>query len=304
MGPQGPIFFAMGSFLEYLEHEKRASRHTVEAYQRDLSDLKGFLSEVLGTDDLLSCDHRLLRRFIVDRLDQGYSARSVHRSLSSFRGFFRFQLKEGRIRKDPSEGLQAPRQSRDLPQFLDKRATEKLFEEGFFTDDLLGNRDRLMLELLYGTGIRRGELLALQAKDLDLENGRLKVRGKGKKERVLPLLSPLIETAERYLELKRAAGWGDPHLILTDKGKKAYPNFVHRKIDRYLGQVSTLEQRSPHVLRHSFATHLLDRGADLRAIKELLGHADLSATQIYTQSSIERLKKIHENAHPRGDEKK
>ncbi|MFB6258700.1 MAG: tyrosine-type recombinase/integrase [Flavobacteriales bacterium] len=291
----------MERFLAYLSNEKRASRHTLEAYQRDLSDLEHFLSEAYGGEKLLDCDHRALRRFIIDRLDQGYSPRSVNRCLSSFRAFYRFHLKEGDIEKDPMERVQPPRQGHAVPHFLDRKATEALFEEGLFTRDLIGMRDRVMIELLYATGIRRGELLALREDDLDLENGRMKVQGKGNKERVLPLLDPLLDSLREYLEQKRAAGWEDPHLILTDKGKKAYPKLVHRKLDHYIGMVSTLEQRSPHVLRHSFATHLLDRGADLRAIKELLGHADLSATQIYTHSSIERLKKIHENAHPRGE---
>ncbi len=291
----------MERFLEYLADEKRASEHTLEAYEHDLKDLQAFLAEAYGHEELLKCEHRALRRFVVDRLDQGYSPKTVNRRLSSFRSFFRFHLKEGDIRKDPMERVKPPRQSSELPRFLDKKATESLFEEGFFPDDLFGKRDRVMIELLYTTGIRRGELLDLREADLDLAGARLKVRGKGKKERVLPLLDPLPGTIKEYLSEKHAAGWNDPHLIVTDKGKKAYPNFVHRKLDRYLGQVSTLEQRSPHVLRHSFATHLLDMGADLRAIKELLGHADLSATQIYTHSSIERLKRIHEEAHPRGE---
>jgi integrase/recombinase XerC len=291
----------MERFLDHLAHEKRVSDHTLQAYRRDLSDLKAFLSEAYGEDDLLDCDHRKIRRYLVDRLDSGYSPRSLNRRLSGFRAFFRFHLKEGRIERDPTERVEAPRQGSELPHFLDKKATERLFEEGFFSDDLYGIRDRVMIELLYATGIRRGELLELREEDLDLKSSRMKVRGKGKKERVLPLLEPLKELLDRYIRAKRKTGWSDPHLVLTDKGKKAYPNFVHRKLDRYLGQVSTLERRSPHVLRHSFATHLLDRGADLRAIKELLGHADLSATQIYTHSSIERLKTIHRNAHPRGE---
>lgn len=291
----------MERFLDYLAHEKRASEHTIEAYRRDLKDLKKFLEEAYGKEELLHCDHRMLRRYIIDRLDNGYSPKSLNRRLSGYRSFFRFYLKEGWIEKDPTQRVEAPKQNSDLPYFLDHQATEELFEEGVFSHDLFGLRDRVMIELLYSTGIRRGELLELQEEDLDFTQGRMKVRGKGKKERVLPLLKPLKETLEEYLKAKRKAGWNSPYLILTDKGKKAYPKLVHRKLDRYLGQVSTLERRSPHVLRHSFATHLLDRGADLRAIKELLGHADLSATQIYTHSSIERLKKIHENAHPRGE---
>jgi integrase/recombinase XerC len=291
----------MERFLDHLAHEKRVSDHTLQAYRRDLSDLKAFLSEAYGEDDLLDCDHRAIRRYLVDRLDSGYSPRSLNRRLSGFRAFFRFHLREGRIERDPTERVEAPRQGSELPHFLDKKATERLFEKGFFSDDLYGMRDRVMIELLYATGIRRGELLELREEDLDLKSSRMKVRGKGKKERILPLLEPLKELLDRYIRAKQEKGWSDPHLVLTDKGKKAYPNFVHRKLDRYLGQVSTLERRSPHVLRHSFATHLLDRGADLRAIKELLGHADLSATQIYTHSSIDRLKTIHRNAHPRGE---
>ncbi len=291
----------MEQFLDHLSSEKRASPHTLEAYRQDLKDLKGFLAEAYGSEELLRCDHRMLRRFIVDRLDEGYSPRTVNRRLSSFRSFFRFHLREGNIQKDPMERVTPPRQGASLPHFLDQKATQALFQEGFFNGDLKGLRDRVMIELLYATGIRRAELLDLQEKDLDLEKGQLKVRGKGNKERILPLLEPIRDSLQEYLREKEKYGWVDPHLIVTDKGKKAYPNFVHRKLDHYLGQVSTLEQRSPHVLRHSFATHLLDRGADLRAIKELLGHADLSATQVYTHSSIERLKKIHEKSHPRGE---
>lgn len=291
----------MERFLEHLTHEKRASLHTLEAYRSDLSDLKAFLGEVHDEADLLACDHRIVRRFIVDRLDGGYSPRTVNRRLSSFRSFFRFHLREGDIQKDPMERVKPPRQSESLPHFLDQKATDALFQEGFFSRDPKGLRDRLLLELLYATGIRRSELLDLREEDVDLEKGQLKVKGKGNKERILPLLEPVRESIGEYLKEKEGQGWDDPHLIVTDKGKKAYPKFVQRKLDHYLGQVSTLERRSPHVLRHSFATHLLDRGADLRAIKELLGHADLSATQIYTHSSIERLKAIHNKAHPRGE---
>jgi integrase/recombinase XerC len=291
----------MQRFLEHLSSEKRASSHTLEAYERDLKDLQVFLQEAYGHQELLDCDHRALRRYVVDRIDEGLSPRTVNRRLSSFRSFFGFHLREGDIRKDPMERVRPPRQGSELPRFLDKKETEALFEEGLFSDDVHGKRDRVMIELLYATGIRRGELLALREEHLEFSRDRIKVLGKGNKERVLPLLGSLKASLQDYLEAKRAAGWTDPHLILTDKGKKAYPNLVNRKLDRYLGRVSTLEQRSPHVLRHSFATHLLDMGADLRAIKELLGHADLSATQIYTHSSIERLKRIHGSAHPRGE---
>lgn len=291
----------MERFLEHLANEKRASQHTLDAYRRDLRGLSDFLREIGESADPLQCDHRAIRRYVVDRMDAGYSPKSIQRQLSSFRSFFRFHQQEGNLTRDPMERVEMPRQASRLPRFVDPSSLKALFASDPFPDDVKGWRDRAMIELLYGTGIRRAELLSLADRDLDLERGHLKVKGKGNKERVLPLVEPLKRVLKEYLERKERTGWTDPHLILTDKGKKAYPKFVHRKLDHYLGRASTMEQRSPHVLRHSFATHLLDQGADLRAIKELLGHADLSATEVYTHSSIDRLKEVHGRSHPRGE---
>lgn len=291
----------MERFLRYLSDEKRVSAHTHDAYRRDLEDLTAFLQELGESPDPLQCDGDLIRRYMVDRMDRGYSPRSIERRLSSFRTFFKFHLQAGDIEKDPMQRIQAPKRGRSLPHFVDQGPMQRLFEGDCFSNDLSGWRDRTLIEILYSTGVRRSELIGLREDDIDLGRETIRIRGKGNKERILPLIPTLKSTLETYSERKKEAGWQDPHLILTDKGKKLHPKFVHRKVDHYLGLISTLEKRSPHVIRHSFATHLLDQGADLRAIKELLGHSDLSVTQIYTHSSVERLKKIHRQAHPRGD---
>ncbi|MFS0491069.1 tyrosine-type recombinase/integrase [Leadbetterella byssophila] len=277
-------------FLSHLQHERRLSPHTIKSYKLDLEQLHTFLNGIdpsqISTEDL--------RAWVVSLSEDGLENRSINRKLASARAFFTFLQRKKIISQNPADLIKSLKTPKPLPVFLEERNTQDLFEQLEFTEDFEGLRDKLLLELLYGTGIRLSELISIQVKDL--ENDRVKVLGKRSKYRIIPLHRTLQDLIKRYLELHPKT---DTHLLLTDKGEALYPVFVQRKVKHYLQQISTLTKTSPHVLRHTFATHLLNRGADLNAIKELLGHANLSATQIYTHNSIQKLKEVFQKAHPK-----
>jgi len=231
-------------------------------------------------------------------MEEGLNPVSINRKIASLRSYYGFLRRKKQIDSDPSKILSALKTRKKLPAFVEEKSMEMLFDTELFSDDFEGLRDRAILEILYGTGIRLTELVNLEIKDIDLFGRTIRVFGKRAKERMVPVSSALVEIVKKYLE-KRSASVNTPILILTDSGKPVYPVFVQRTVRRYLSAVTTLSQKSPHVLRHTYATHLLNRGADLNAIKELLGHANLAATQIYTHNSIEKLKKTHQQAHPK-----
>jgi integrase/recombinase XerC len=286
------------AFLEFLKFEKRSSVHTVKSYETDLDQFQKYLLFQYECKTPESATSPMLRSWVVSLMEEGLNPSSINRKIASLRAYYGFLRRKKHISNDPTKILSALKTRKKLPAFVEEKAMEMLFEADTFADDFAGIRDRVILELLYGSGIRLAELIGLEEKDLDLAGRTIRVFGKRAKERIVPLSTTLIVLLKKYLE-QRAPIEGVDALIITDSGKEAYPVFIQRTVKKYLSAVTTLSQKSPHVLRHTYATHLLNRGADLNAIKELLGHANLAATQIYTHNSIEKLKKTHQQAHPK-----
>ena len=289
------------SFLQFLQIEKRYSIHTVRSYLNDLNQFYLFLSSLGLPEDPLAVTSHDIRAWIVSMMDNDYSTTSVHRKISCLRVFYRYLRKEGIIKTDPLEKVVLPKRKKSLPVFIEEEALTNLLDNYSFGDGFAGIRNRTIIELLYLTGMRRSELIGLRDNDLDLIEGSLKVTGKRNKQRIIPLVKPFILRLEEYIKVRNDSvsiannGW----FFITDKGNKLYDKYVYNTVNSYLALVTTIEKKSPHILRHTFATHMLNRGADLNSIKELLGHANLSATQIYTHNTFEKLKKVYKQAHPR-----
>ncbi len=287
------------SYLRYLEYEKRYSRHTLTAYKTDLQQFATFLGAYETLPE--KADYRLIRLWVISLVEDGLHPQSVNRKIASLRSFYKFLLRKQAIDKDPTAPLQALKTPRNLPVFVQEKDLDRLFDHYEFSDDFAGLRDRLILELLYGTGMRRAELLGLTDEAIDKTRRQIKVLGKRNKERIIPVSAGLVELIGKYIQERNKTFGRLPHnkLIVTDKGAPAYPVLVYRTVVRYLGSVVSLDKKSPHILRHSYATHLLNNGADLNAVKDLLGHASLAATQVYTHNSLEKLKKVFKQAHPK-----
>jgi len=285
-------------FLESLQFEKRSSAHTITSYKTDLEQFRKYLLFQYEISEPETARSPMLRSWIVSLMEEGLNPVSINRKIASLRSFYGFLRKKGIITTDPTKILSALKTRKKLPAYIEEKSMEVLFDMEMFPEDAEGFRDRVIMELLYGSGIRLSELVGLEISDLDLTGKTIRVFGKRAKERMIPISSSLAITLGKYLT-ERAPAEETNILILTDNGKPAYPVFIQRTVKKYLTAVTTLSQRSPHVLRHTYATHLLNRGADLNAIKELLGHANLAATQIYTHNSIEKLKKTHQQAHPK-----
>ena len=289
-------------FLDYIRFEKRYSVHTVISYSRDLDQFEIYLGEVYELNDLLEAGHQMVRSWIVKLMEVGITARTINRKLSTLKSFYKYSLRQGEITKNPMNKVVAPKTAKKLPEFVEQDKMQLLFRDDVFSDDFASLRDRLMLELLYATGIRLSELVML--KESDVSANSIKVLGKRNKERIIPVGNFLMELIQNYLNKKKEISLEqNEHLLVTDRGDKLYDKFVYRKVNYYLGVITTANKKSPHVLRHTFATHMLNNGADLNAIKELLGHANLSATQVYTHNTIEKLKNVHSQAHPRAQKK-
>lgn len=287
-------------YIEHLAHERRASAHTVAAYRADLELFGGYLAEQ-GVGAIEEADAALLRYWMMARIEGGDSARTVNRRLSAIRGFFRFALLVGACTVDPTDLLEAPKTPKRLPEFVEERRMEGLFALGAGATGREAELELLVIELLYGTGMRLAELLGLRVGDLDAGRATLRVMGKRNKERIVPIADGLLTRLQRHLAERFAHGLPlDAPLLAGRSGKPLSRSRVQRLVRRYLGLVTTQRKRSPHVLRHTFATHMLDHGADLNAVKELLGHAGLAATQVYTHNTAEKLKRAHAQAHPRG----
>jgi integrase/recombinase XerC len=289
------------NFLRYLAYERRYSAHTLTAYQADLAQFEAYLYTTFSLQDPAAATHLHIRSWVLSLVEGGLSSRSVNRKLASLRSYYKFLLKREAIQQDPTLKVRAPKVQKGLPHFVQEAEMDRLLDQIPFPDTFDGWRDRLVLELLYGTGIRLSELLQLRIQNINLHEGVIKVLGKRNKERVIPMARPLQELVRNYLgsRLQAFAGEDNSFLLLTDKGEQAYPMFVYRLVRRYLGTFTSSEKQSPHVLRHTFATHLLNRGADLNAVKDLLGHSSLAATQVYTHNSMEKLRKVFEQAHPK-----
>ena len=292
-----------GSFLDYLRFEKHYSQHTVRSYDNDIGQFFSFISRHKGSDDLSDISSSDVRSWMIEMLDNNYSAVSVHRKISSLRTFFSYTMRSGDIKVNPVENIVLPKRKKRLPVFVEETSLNELLDTFDFGDSFSGVRDRTMIEMLYTTGMRKAELIGLRLADVDLPNNTLRVLGKRNKERIIPLLSSFSENLAEYIRLRsehfpgQHPGW----LFLTDKGNKLYERFVYNTVRRYLNMVTTIEKKSPHVLRHTFATHMLNHGADLNSVKEILGHANLSATQVYTHNTFEKLKTVYKQAHPRAN---
>ena len=286
-------------FLAYLQYEKRYSIHTVTAYRIDLDQFFEYLSQLYNIADIPEVTHPMIRSWLVSLMEQGISARSVTRKLTTLKSFYKFLQRDGVLEINPMQKITSPKISKRLPVFVEKDNMEILLDHIDFGEGYPGIRNKLILELFYATGMRLSELVNLKETDLDFHHDTIKVLGKRNKERLIPFGKKCESLMRLYLDEKRMAFGEVSDLFLTDKGTPIYPRMVHRIVTGYLGQVTTLEKKSPHVLRHTFATHLLNNGAELNAVKELLGHANLSATQVYTHNTIEKLKTIYKQAHPK-----
>lgn len=282
-------------FISYLQNEKRYSPLTVSAYNTDLIQFYNFIKAQYDLTEIEEVTHGFIRSWIVDMIDAGITTRSVNRKITTLRSYYKFLLREKVVDRNPMLKILPPKTSKKLPVFVEKSGMDELFDVIEFEKGPKGRRDKLIILLMYSTGIRLSELINLKVADIDLKLGTLKVLGKGNKERILPFSDTLRDEIIQYLDELCPIEW----LFITDKGKKLYPKLVYRLVNSYLSKVTTISKKSPHVLRHTFATHMLNNGADLNAIKEFLGHVSLSATQVYTHNTIKKLTNIYKRAHPK-----
>jgi len=289
------------AFLNYLEYEKRYSKHTITAYKRDLEQFLNYIILTYQISNWTKIKSIHLRSWVVHLMQKDMNATTIHRKISTLKTYHKFLLRTQAIATMTFPHVLLPKKPERLPAFVEQDQLDKIQTTITFPEGFVGLRDYLLLEILYVTGMRRSELIALEWQDINMESGQLKVLGKGNKARLLPFGNELKQTLLEYQKLLQETFPEEigNTVFVTDKGKQMYPKFVYNKVKRYLSLVTTAKKKSPHVLRHSFATHLSNNGADLNAIKELLGHANLAATQVYTHNSIEQLKKVYEQAHPK-----
>jgi len=284
-------------FVDYLRSEKRSSVHTITAYHNDLLQFQTFIQSEHSLSDVQHATSDMVRNWLVSFHDEKLEATSIKRKISTLKSFYKYLNKTGITTANPMLKVTAPKLKKRLPVFVEEKNLSQLFSANYFTHDFSGLRDRLMIEMLYQTGIRRAELINLKEKNIS--NNSIKVLGKRNKERIIPISPVLTQLIEAYQSQKKQMEFSADHLLVLDNGKKLYEKFVYNKVNAYLNAITTAEKKSPHVLRHTFATHMLNNGADLNAIKELLGHSSLAATQVYTHNSIEKLKNTYLQAHPR-----
>ena len=289
-------------FLRYLQYEKRRSAHTVVSYRRDVNDFVLFCIEKYSLTSVTEVGLFCVRAWVIDLLQtQKITPRSVRRKIAALKSFFKFLIQRDIIKIDPTKKIALPKIGKPLPTFVPKQKIDLLFTDENFADDFIGLRDRTILEVLYATGMRRSELISLTLPDFSTAGKYFKVLGKGNKERLIPFAPHTKVVMEKYLAMRKETfvNIENNYIFVTKKGAPIYDKLVYNLVKKYLSLVSSAAKRSPHTLRHSFATHLTDNGADIKAVKELLGHASLAATQIYTHNSIEKLKKVYELAHPK-----
>lgn len=289
------------SFLDYLQFEKRYSGHTIISYRTDLDQFESYLEELPDIKGPLSADFRVIRAWVVQMMEAGKTPRTVNRKITTLKSFYKYLMREQIIIKNPMDRVMSPRLDKKLPSFVEESKMDFLLDEHGFGEDFRGIRNRLIIEVLYITGMRRAELIQLEDNGIDLYEMQIRVLGKRNKERIIPFSREYLDVFKKYIKLRDetfpSREW--PNFFLTDSGRPLYPKFVYRVVNTYLRFVTSMANRSPHVLRHTFATHMLNRGADLNAIKEILGHSSLSATQVYTHNTFEKLISIYKQAHPR-----
>lgn len=288
-------------FLGYLKFQKRYSPHTIISYKNDLSAFFDFLQQQFEETQLSEIKTTFIRSWLAGLKQQDMNAKSINRKISTLKSFFKYQLRQQTISVSPMTAIISPKISKRLPQFVDKKDITTLLTHVEFPDTWEGKTERLILQLFYNTGIRQAELVGLKETDISKSNSSIKVLGKGNKERIIPVNNHLMNQMHEYMIDKRKLHElnDKKFLLVTGTGKKLYPRYVYNAVNKYLAMVTTIDKKSPHVLRHTFATHLMNGGADLNAVKELLGHSSLAATQVYTHNTIEKLKDIHKKAHPK-----
>jgi integrase/recombinase XerC len=288
-------------FVQFLKFEKRYSVHTVTAYEQDLIQFRNYLAEIFQIDDICVVNHFHIRSWLAGIKDDKNKARTINRKMSSLNSFYKFLQRAGAVERNPVRMLHAQRLPERLPVSLKEAETEHLLDTVAFDTGFKGNTDRLICELFYVTGMRRQELLQLKEQDVEWGLKQVRILGKGNKERLVPVGTALLDNLRDYLAEKRTLpGHDEVYFFNLENGKPLYPNYVYRTVTTYLSQTTTMQKKSPHVMRHTFATHLLNNGANIQAIKELLGHSSLAATQVYTHNNIGKLKEIHKQNHPRG----
>ena len=288
-------------FLNYLTFQKRYSQHTIISYQNDLTGFFDFVELQFGNTALIDINSSYIRSWLAGLKEKGMESKSLNRKISTLKSFFKYQLKQGLIITSPTATIISPKIKKRLPQYVSEKDINTLFNYVEFPDDWDGKTHSLLLQLFYNTGMRQAELVNLKESQLDPSNSNIKVIGKGNKERVLPVSQALMDLIQHYLENKRIllSQFDSEVVLVNSKGKKLNPRYVYSIVNRYLSLITTIDKKSPHVLRHTFATHLMNNGADLNAVKELLGHSSLAATQIYTHNTIEKLKDVYKRAHPK-----
>lgn len=289
-------------FLDHLKFERRYSEHTVRSYHDDLFQFSGFVEEMFPGEDLMGLSSPMIRSWLAGLKEEGLSSRSIARKISSLKSFFKYCVRVGSVNKSPVTNLTVPKSPKRLPTFVEEDHMDTLLRHVEFPADWKGETAKLAIRMLYELGIRLSELVNCRESQIDHSNSHIKILGKGNKERIIPLGKELQAAIRLYIEKKRCE-FESPdttYLLVNEKGKKLYPKYIYRITTAYLPEVTTIKKKSPHVLRHSFATHLSNNGAELNAVKELLGHASLAATQVYTHNSVDKLKSVHKKAHPRG----
>ena len=288
--------------MEHLQFQKRYSQHTIISYETDLLSFAVFMKNEFENVDVASIKTTYIRTWLAFLKENNITSRTINKKISTLRSFFKFLLKNNFVEVNPVTGVISPKVPKRLPQFISEKDTNTLFTEVQFSEGFKGLTEKLMIQLLYATGIRKAELIALKEYNIDNSNCSIKVLGKGNKERIIPINSLLLNEIKFYcIEKKRLFARNENlNLFVSNRGFALDPKTVYNIVNRYLSQVTTIEKRSPHILRHSFATHLMNNGAELNAVKELLGHSSLAATQVYTHNTIEKLKDVYKKAHPKG----
>jgi integrase/recombinase XerC len=287
-------------FIDYLKFEKRYSAHTIRAYSDDLDQFFVFLETSYGPTVLSAISTPLIRSWLASLKEGQMTSKSINRKISSLKSFFKYQLMRGLVDKSPMAAIISPKSGKRLPVYVEEKDMQSLMDHLEFPDSWQGMTDRLIIRLFYCTGVRLSELISFKNSQLDIPSASMRVIGKGNKERMIPLSHSLTEEMSRYLDEKKRSGRDlSPRFFVNALGKGLYVKYAYLAVKKYLSQVTTLNKKSPHVLRHSFATHLMNHGADLNSVKELLGHSSLAATQLYTHNSIEKLREVHKKNHPR-----